>query len=616
MTSVTDQIREPAWRFDPTSLSLEVSTERQRQGQLSSSPFCAEVGRRLLAHQLQSSDWILRRVEKLDMSGMEGVRRDITLELLVPEDAPVFVDADGREVWCVPLSLMRRRTLVGLDIRDERGQSVSLPGIRLTQQLDQALLLAAACSPDGPDPDGRLLDWITRSVAGRRDVVRDAYSELDTAGRDHFLGSLREDPLFLHTARRLQHNFTLYLFLDKEDRRHRLIHLSFQEPSDWRYQKPKLTYSPDGRPPDGQHPAEARYEVGVPRWSLRGSFARLGLVPQRIRFQVPGAESAASFHCELSAPPGVRVVRATLLAGRPNEARAPSFDEVRGHAPTVALHAVEVPPGSLCRVQADLCLSARGALATMMVANIAMVLLLGVVVTHASPDRAMDSGEVTNVILFLVSAVAAAAALVAQGAIGGLPARFISGVRVLTTLALAFPVVAAVFLTFDGHASSLTSVSTTYYILCGLFVASIVIGLLTFGAWLNSWGRERTQLVRESPWDMTRFDHPVGRWARLRARARRGPTGEPDVSTFDRVLRRASFHRSAVGVASAEGWHSVYDWDDRKQHDALMALEDRLWLDLRAGAGRAQCHGYPTVCARRHHRCPSAVSAGTKPADA
>jgi hypothetical protein len=600
---------EPVWPFVPLALSLEASAWRHPDDL--EQPFCVEVGRRLLLAQLQSSEWILRRVEKLDMSRQEAVRRAITLELLVPEDAPVFVDSEGGRLRCVPVSLMQRRTLVGLDIRDERGDSVTMPGIRLTQQLDQAAVLAAAACSTVDETPGTVRDltpealgWIGAYISGTREQVQAAYVRL-ADGSEASLAGPAVDPLFANAVHRFRHGFTLYVFLDESHGRHRLIHLSFEEPTDWRYQKPRIG-APVSHPALAGAPGDRHYTVGVPGMTIRGVLARLGLIPQRVRFQVPGAEYAASFHFELSAPPGVRIVRATLLAGRPNDPRRHvSLDEVRGHTPTVGLHAVEVPNGSLCRVQADLCLAARGYLGMMLVANIAMVLLLGVVITHASPDRAMEPDEVTNVILFLISAVAAAAALVAQGDIGGLSARFITAVRVLTTAALAFPVITAVFLTFEGHRDSITSIATTYHVLQGLFVASVVICAGTLLAWLGSWVRERASLVSESPWDMTRAGPPRRTVNRVVAWKKAVQAKSHTPEDFNDVLRQYHFHSAAVGINSAEGWHTVYAWDDAKQYNAVAALEACRWLGGAADTNPGR-PSFASTCARRSDRCPSA----------
>ena len=580
------------WPFDPLAEALAASAWRDAGAYPAA--FCAEVGRRLLLMQLQSSEWILRRVEKINLAGELAVHREVTLEFMVPDIAPVFEDVDATRKWCVPISLMRRRTLIGVDLLDEERHHLTLTGLRMTQQLDQSLILAAAlCRHPHLAGDERLDSWIRRAVSGDLPEVREAYDELAARKPPAPLDELREDDLFLNVVDRLRHNFTLYLFLDEQERRTRHLHISFDEPTDWRYQKPRIEASTAPGRADAM-----TYVVGTPESRIRGSLARLGVLATRIRFQVPGAESAASFHFELAAPPGVQVVKAALLAGRPNDPkRHTSLDEVVGHSPTVGLHSVEVPNGSLCRVQADLRVTARGWLSTMAVVTFALAALLVVVSLHV--QREVDRGtwhtvpeiETTNAILLLVSATAAAAALVAQRDFAGVAARFVSGIRTVITASLALPIIAAGILTYGGRPTSVMSDGVALWVMWGLTALSAVICVLTLGSFLLSLRSGRTRLIQESPWDMTRLERDSGEPS-ARASTR--------VDDFCDALVANQFDSSAVGVASAEGWHTTYAWTDEKQCDAVDDLEEVHYLT----GPSPICGSAPSTCGRDRAKCP------------
>lgn len=560
-----------SWRIDPVAESLEASYRRLENPADGAYPhaFCHEVGRRLLLAQMQMNSWILRRVEKVDLNAEQAARRRVTLELVVPRDAPLFIDVDERRLRCVPLSVLRRRTLIGLDIRDEDGKAICLPGLRMTQSLDQSLLLAAvASSPQGMATDDLVAaaqDWASDAISGPLEKVRDAYVKL-SGEQSPMTQALGANPLFMHVAHRMRHNFTLYAFLDEDDGRHRLISISFEEPTDWRYQRPTLEPEPGSTEP-------LCYAAGTPEWSLRGSLGRFGLRSTRIRFQVPGAESAASFHFELAAPRDVQIVRATLLAGRPNAPphRRPSFDRVLGHSPTVGLHAVEVPHGSLCRVQADFRVSARGWLSTMVIATLAILALMVTVAIHSRHRSQLGETEVTNAILLLVTAVAAAAALVAQRDFVGMAARFVTGVRAVVTATLALPIIAAGFLAFRGP-SELFSDDHAFAALLVLTALSFFAFILTAVAWGESWWRERRKMFQESPWDMTE----PGRPASPRRTKKSQRLEEAFAKGYLDVVRHCKFNTPAVGVASAEGWYGTYEWDDEKQSGAVEALQNGL----------------------------------------
>jgi hypothetical protein len=57
------------WRLDPTEQALQLSTWRTEYPD----PLCRELGRRLLIHHLEMSEWVLRRVEK----GLFALQRDV-----------------------------------------------------------------------------------------------------------------------------------------------------------------------------------------------------------------------------------------------------------------------------------------------------------------------------------------------------------------------------------------------------------------------------------------------------------------------------------------------------------------------------------------------------------
>ena len=608
MWALDDDTARAEWVVDPTAESLQASAWRDPR--VLPKPFCIEVGRRVLLAQLQASEWILRRTEKLDLTVEQAVRRTIALEFLVPNSAPVFIDHDGRRLRLVPLSLMRRRTLIGLRMRDEDGRALTLPGLRLTQQLDQSVLLAAAASRQADDwqtsdnlSRAEVQDWIVPAVSGTLHQVQRAYNELAHAEPDSTLGQLRADDLFMNTANRLRHNFTLYLLLDEDDGRHRLLTLQFEEPTDWRYQRPRRE-----EVPSGSHAGEWRYAPGQPSWRhWRAVLARVGLASTRLRFQIPGAEYAASYHVELAAPPGICIVEATLLAGRPNDPdRHISIDQVVGHAPTVGLHALEIPNGSLCRLQGDFRVTARGWLSTMTIATLVIFLLLVTVVVHEWPDgpRAprdeTDTLEITNAILLLVSAAGAAATMVAQRDFSGMAARLVAGLRAAITAALALPVIAAGILIYAGRDSNVLSPKVGLGILIGLTGLACMFFILTLLAWLGSWRHERRPMIQESPWDMTRFSEDVT--------PAMPELWKPD-RDFNVVTKEAKFNTAAVGIGTAEGWHSRYSWTDDAQIQAVDILERRNWLGHCRESDPSLCQRKGLTCALKSPR-PSTKRTG------
>jgi hypothetical protein len=583
------------WILDPTRLALDASTIR-RKADAPQPPgaFCLEVGRRLLLAELDFSGWVLRRVEKVEFQQDRSVLRQIAIDIHVRDDAPVFVDRDDCEYWLVPISMMRRRTLVNLDLRDEQDRSITTPGIRLQQQLDQSILLAAAATtaPDLCDPDGELRALVAELIAGEHDQVEaraKAYIGKDNEDDDSapaYLRTLQRNTTFAAAFHRLRRNFSLYAFLPVKAGRHRLLRMSFDEPIDWVYQRPQL----GPRDHDGllatDTDGSVTYKAGAGARSWEWSYlaAMFGLRPTRIRFQVPSAENAASYHFELTAPDGVRIVQAGLLAGRPNDPkRHVSTDHTPGHGPTIGLHAVEVPNGSLCRAQVDLRVSTRGWLTTSLISCwLIFAVLLSVVYHLFLRPPTWSDVQVTNVVLLLVSASGGVATLIAQRDSGALAARLVGRIRALGAMAIALPIIGAGFLIYpnDDDTGPADSGTTPLALpekisLSVLTVLSLAIVALSTTAWVLTWLDERKTGSR-SPWNMTGDSEPP----------------PPRHNDFRVALRKTGFDTPAVGVKSSEGWHERYAWDDDRQNDALAAL-DR----LHPRHGVIRCVDFRTSCA-------------------
>jgi hypothetical protein len=559
-------------RIDPTEWALRESAWRRELPRA----FCPEVGRRMFLAQLQFSEWILRRVEKVQFDRDRSMSRSITIDLLVRADAPVFVDNEGNEFWLLPLSSMRRRTLVNLSIRDEAGDPMTMPGIRLTQQLDQAMLLAAAATVRrscGTD-DAEIRTFARRFVAGElADVVAATRSYRGQDGPvPQSLAALSASPAFDVLIDRLRHNFTLYVLLPVTAGRHRVITVAFDEPTDWRYKTSDLVAEPDG---SWSYRGAASTVPRRERSQLLASFA---LKPTRLRLQTPGAENAASYHFEIVAPHGLRIVEATLLAARPNDSgRHLSEDRVVGHAPVVGLHAVEVPNGSLCRVQVDLRIPARGWLTTLVVSCAAVFCVLLSILFHLTVRQLRwEDPQVTNIVLLLVSTAAGVATLLSQRDFGGVAGRMVSRLKGLGAVSTSLPILAAGFLAYASYPLDPAHLREDRWAIGGLTATAFSIFLITLVAWAGSRRSERAEVVRESPWDMT---------VELRPRP---------ADNFWSAQERYGFGSPAVAIRSAEGWHERYAWRDDLQKEVTARL---------AAPGPSQAPGLG-ACAIVGDTCP------------
>jgi uncharacterized membrane protein len=444
------------WAMDPMAFALEQAESRRRHGIPDPADmFCAEVGRRLLLAQFEFSRWVLRRVEKVAFASDRRVSRKSTIEFRVHHEAPTLVVGGRARYWLIPLSVMRRRTLVNLDIRDEGGGVITLMGLRFTQKLDEAMLRAAALLVrTGAEPGTlppALETYIAEAVSGDRGTVKRAKAEFDSwsPGDGSRFNDYFGDPLFAATLERMWHNFTLYVTLPVDRGRHRLLRIAFEERVVWKYQLPDITTE------QGVVAYRPMSET-VPFHKTRKEL--LGFEATRIRFLTPSAENCTSYHFEFSAPTGLNIVRAALLAGRPNaviEGHQPnaSWDREPNPGQSVGLHSVEIPNGSLCRTQVDLRVPSRGWLSTLLVACWVTMLVMASVLWHV---RLVDEPEqwsvdqVTNIVLLLVTVCAGSATYVAQQHSGDVAARMVTGLRMVGAVAISIPAVTATCLVYLG----------------------------------------------------------------------------------------------------------------------------------------------------------------------
>lgn len=187
------------------------------------------------------AEWTLRRVEKVILDRDRSLSRDITVDFCIRPDAPTFRTSDGRRLRLVPLSMMHRRTLVNLSIRSESRDTVPMPGIRFTQQLDESILLAAIAAHHPEIAATRnCRTWVHRAISGTLGEVLAAYrafdGKIDLRPETSFLEELRRDELITSTVNRFRTAFTLYVLMDddNDDRHrrpsHRLLRIAFEEP--------------------------------------------------------------------------------------------------------------------------------------------------------------------------------------------------------------------------------------------------------------------------------------------------------------------------------------------------------------------------------------------------
>lgn len=507
---------------------------------------CRECGRRLLLLLLESSTWVSRRVEHVSFRDDRSVVRRVTVEFYVPEQAPIFRGDDGQCYSLVPLSVMRRKTLVNFEVRDDEDRPVAVPSLRQNQAITESLLLACADAAvmgrSSQSAEGRreVEGFVHRVVSGTQRELVEAYDSLDRGRGPEPVRKLAAHPGFKAVLDRMADNFVLWVMIPAGGRRRRVLTFSCDEPLYLHYRESRhKKRRKSGREADTDVLGKELKPVHPTVLS-----AALGLTPTRIQFPVPGAENAASFHFEIDAPKGVQIVEASLLAGPPGGLN-PAFDRVRGRFPTVGLHVIEVPNGSLSRAQVGLQVANRGWLLTSLFSCGAVFgFLLAFAIHSAALKR---TGDLPVVIL--IALAAAVAGFVTQSDVHALAAHLLRWVRSLALVAAVLPLVAMTFIAFEVVAP--THVGPALWSATGV---SGAIALLLLVVCVRSWRRQRKSV--QSPWEQDRKNHEF-----------------PSLpGRFEDAEETYHYNKPAMRVATAEGWHKDFQWNKETERELITGL--------------------------------------------
>jgi hypothetical protein len=545
---------------EPADLSL--ATARDFTGETSGRDFCDECGCYLARACIQWSDWVLRRTENVRFSDDRCVNRIISIDLLVREEAPVYQAPGGKPYWLVPVSIMQRKTLVNFYLRDEGGKDIPLPGLRLVQHLDESVLRSVALRELGRDLAPEAQKFIHEVISGSLDRVEDRMGQLQvrTAPPDIMeLGDKNE--IFIRMLRRMAYSCTLYAFIEADaSRRHRVLHMSVEEPLNFSHES-KESEQPAAEPDPARSGRTRRANGSVIGWFKRDMHtlaAAMGWATTKVRFPVPAAENATSFHFEIQAPPGVDIVEASIIAAVPEIEGGKSktlnlwqYDHIRMRLPTVGLHVTAVPNGSFSTVQVDFQVSIRGWYATMLLSCWATLLLLIALALHVQSDK-VQTGSTTDIVAFLAGVAAAVATLVAQGEFPGMAGRLLTVPRMLAAFEAGLLLIAATLFLFVGPSEN----QRRPWELAGLCVIAGLITLTVSASWVLARSRLWVRHESASPRDM--------------APGLKRASGKPD--SFGDALELYGYRIPAIRVDSAEAGHYHYEWTPEMEEKAARLL--------------------------------------------
>jgi hypothetical protein len=323
-------------------VTTELWPREALEGALESEVAGLETMRLLLAQP----DWVHRRVDALEYRDSTTFRRRQSVHFTVPDAAPEL--AIGRTTArLVPLTTLRKETLVNFDCRDESGSA--LPVLTRGQQ---ALLMVRAMTawaegilgaPLAPDIVGDIETLLTTPGADGREAGERMHAE-DAGGQR---AALRADGLFPLMLDQFTDQFLLATLVHDPPGTQRIVKFSYEELGD---------LAPEPWP--------------------RAPLAALCWIPRQAASAAESLFSTESYHFEADMPPGVDVPVASLWVGS-NEHDMACVDVDTGGHLRIALRATDFERG-VAEVRWSLRPARRGWLRTAWIATALSALTLTV----------------------------------------------------------------------------------------------------------------------------------------------------------------------------------------------------------------------------------------------
>ena len=341
---------------------------------------------------LAQPDWVHRRVDALEYRDSTTFRRRQSVHFTVPDAAPELVIGQTT-ARLVPLTTLRKETLVNFDCRDESG--AALPVLTRGQQ---ALLMVRAMTgwaegilgvPLAPDLVADIEALLTTPGADAHEAR--ARMRADDAGGHR--AALRADGLFPLMLDQFTDQFLLATLVHDPPGTQRIVKFSYEELGD---------LAPEPWP--------------------RAPLAALCWIPRQAASATESLFSTESYHFEADMPAGVDVPVASLWVGSTENDMACIDVDTGGHL-RIALRATDFERG-VAEVRWSLRPARRGWLRTAWIATALSALTLTVgawrldTITSAGVAAGSDAlGAGTR------TELAAAVILALIGTLGGLVAR-------------------------------------------------------------------------------------------------------------------------------------------------------------------------------------------------
>ena len=325
---------------------------------------------------VNSQKWMHRRLETVTFVTDTTIRRHIGLDISIPPAAP-DVEGPAARRRLVPLTMVRKHRLVHVDLRTGDGRPLPYLNLRQNQALAESMLLTWAREVLGGAHLGRDIEADLRAVVSGRgpdllDAMRLFATQSGPLGRKR--AALWRAPEFRLLFHQLANDFILLALVDEEPTR-QIVELEYED-----------SLHLDGLVSVFRRAHHRNVSPGArTRLAWRVTRSTIGWRPSDVRFTLPAAGDAETFHLQVEAPPGTYARDAVLLARDPTGSRPPpDGDDARnqwdreGGRTRVDLRVADVRPGDVVDARVSLAAVRRGWLSHAALAAVASTVVLGI----------------------------------------------------------------------------------------------------------------------------------------------------------------------------------------------------------------------------------------------
>lgn len=479
----------------------------------------ARLGREA-AHLLSSSEWVLRRKEKVTLLDETTVRRQMSVDFQVPSGRPSLGQVDGEPVAYAPLFFLQKglddpfdpaaplkdphKLFANFDLRNEHGQALSLPprewnGLVTSQMLRAVLSEAAVRHPPAPiDMTGieAILHLVCTAEQLTAENLLESLRQKESVDGERWtrdqaeLWRLDREDQQLHRMLNLSAGASVAMVpLIGRNARHGILKLSYDE------QVAKLT--PPGSP------------------LLRPFLAAIGWVGYELWVVAPSL-GAETFHFEFQAPDGLELYDSGLVEidgpppGKPAIDHGPTLDRVSGH--TSRLHLYSQSSGGQVNAFAWIRLRVRGQ-EFVGGAAIAAVLVAATLWGAWFLSRDQDLSPISVPTLLLLAPSFIAAYAVRPGA-HRLTARMLKNARWIVGLIGVLPFVAAAVFAFAPREEGADKIAD-YGFRCWwlyLAIAASLLALTLLGSIAFPIAQRKRNQIRDSLQRLFLYDFGRRSW--------------------------------------------------------------------------------------------------------